>query len=212
MLPTALFDLFNSITPMSPPLEEKLLKLLKERRVRKKTILLNTDSVCNHMYFIVQGLFRGYHTIVDFKKKKDVDVCTWFMKEGDILISPYSFFARQPSYESIQALEDSVIFYLTYDELQGLYAQFPEFNLIGRVLTERYHLQSDIRLYYIRMRPASDRYMYFEKYHLDLINRLTRDQVASYLDMSRESLHKVRAFLRDERNKANQEYLERQAE
>ena len=58
------------------------------------------------------------------------------MKECDVIISVESFFIQQSSKESIQALEDCILYYITYDELQHIYKTFPEFNFIGRVLTE----------------------------------------------------------------------------
>jgi len=61
------------------------------------------------------------------------------MKEGDVIVSVESFFSQKQSYESIQALEDCILYYITYDELQFVYNHFPEFNFIGRVLVEKYY-------------------------------------------------------------------------
>ena len=51
----------------------------------------------------------------------DKEITGWFMKENDIIISVNSFFKREPSYEYIQTIEESILHYIHYDELQNIY-------------------------------------------------------------------------------------------
>jgi len=73
------------------------------------------------------------------------------MKEGDFMISVESFFNQKESYESIQALEDCEVYSASYNDVQNLYNKFPEYNFVGRVLTEKYYVLSEQRLYSLRM-------------------------------------------------------------
>ena len=41
--------------------EEKIKKYFKVRNVEKNEILLNAGEVCNHLYFVVQGILRTFH-------------------------------------------------------------------------------------------------------------------------------------------------------
>ncbi len=122
------FDLLNSIFPVSSKLQQHLLTVLKSRILSKKQFLLKTGSVCNKVYFIEKGLIRCFY------EKDDKEVCSWFMKEGDIIISVESFYNQMPSYENIQALEDCFVYYIEYDDLQFIYNNFPEFNYVEEFL------------------------------------------------------------------------------
>ena len=106
------------------------------------------------------------------------------MKEGDVIISVESFFRQSVSKEYIQALDDSIVHYITYNELNFAYRSFPEFNFIGRVLTERYYTLSEQRLHAIRMQKARDRYDYLMANHPELILRVPSKFLASYLGIT----------------------------
>ena len=106
------------------------------------------------------------------------------MLEGDIIISVESFYRQIASYESIQALEDCELFYMDYRDLQQIYRNYPEFNFVGRVLTERYYSLSEQRLYSMRMMRAKERYEYMTTHHPELVKRVPAKFLASYLGIS----------------------------
>jgi CRP-like cAMP-binding protein len=120
------------------------------------------------------------------------DISSWFMKEGDVIISVDSFFQQKESYESIQALEDTTIHYISYAELQDIYRRFSEFNFIGRVLTERYYMQSEQRLFSIRMMRSQERYDYLMEHHPELVLRVPARHLASYLGLTEVTLSKIK--------------------
>jgi CRP-like cAMP-binding protein len=93
---TDLFDFLNSISPLSEELKTQLSFYLKLQQFEKKTFLLKEGQTCNYIYFIQQGLVRSYYT------KDGNEICSWFMKEGDVIISVDSFYNRKPSYEFIE--------------------------------------------------------------------------------------------------------------
>jgi len=115
------------------------------------------------------------------------------MKEGDVIISVESFFKQIVSYENIQAVEECVVYYIYYNELQYIYGHFPEFNFIGRVLIEKYYALSEQRLYSIRMQRGHDRYQYLLDHFPELIQRLPSKYIASYLSITEETLSRIRS-------------------
>jgi len=116
------------------------------------------------------------------------------MKEADVIISVESFFQQKESYESIQALDDCILYYITYDELQFIYRNFPEFNIVGRVITERYYTLSEQRLHAMRMQKANDRYAYLMQHHADLILRVPSKYLASYLGITEVTLSNIKGY------------------
>ncbi len=177
----------NTIYPLSAGLIEHLQSILKVRELPKKSYLLKQGSVCANISFIEKGLLRCFYN------KDDKEVCTWFMKEGDVIISVESFFKQSVGYENIQALEECVLYYINYNELQYIYRQFAEFNFIARVLTEQYYTLSEQRLYSIRMQRGYERYQYLIDRFPELVQRVPSKFIASYLGVTEETLSRVRS-------------------
>ena len=148
---------------------------------------MKAGHVSRDICFISKGLLRCFYLI------DDKEVCSWFMKEGDVIVSVESFFQQKESYESIQVLEDCTLYYITYDELQFSFRNFPEFNFVGRVLTERYYTLSEQRLYAMRMQRANDRYAYLMQHHGDLILRVPSKFLASYLGITEVTLSNIKS-------------------
>src|SRR5665213_1582253 len=104
-----LLAFLDSIYPLSQSATDYLIENLKEIEIPKKKFLLKKGRICHSIYFVEKGLLRCFYT------KNDKDVNSWFMKEQDVIFSVESFLNQTPSYESIQALEDSCLHYITYD-------------------------------------------------------------------------------------------------
>ena len=176
----------QSIYPLSDGLKKYLLDHLKIKQLSKKQYLLRAGHVSRYIYFIDTGLLKCFYI------SNNTEVCSWFMKEGDVIISVESFFTQKPSYEAIQAIEDCELYFIEYDELQFIYRHFPEFNFIGRVLTEKYYTLSEQRLYSMRMQRASERYQYLLDHFPELVKRVASKYLASYLGVTEVTLSKIK--------------------
>ncbi len=115
------------------------------------------------------------------------------MKEGDVAISVKSFYVRTTSEEYIEAREKSILYYITYDELQEAYLSFPEFNIIGRIVNEKYYILSEERLFGIRNKKAKERYKFLLTYHPEIILRAPPQYIASYLDIDKATLSRLKS-------------------
>lgn len=177
----------ETIYPLSEDIKHYLLVTLKEKHLAKKEFLLKGGHVSRIVCFIAQGLLRCYYV------KESQEICSWFMKEGDVIISVESFFRQKPGSETIQALEDCLLYYITYDELQHLYRRFPEFNFIGRVLLEKYYMLSEQRLHSLRMQSAGERYRWLLENHSELVLRAPAKYIASYLGIEETTFSKIRS-------------------
>lgn len=182
-----LIQVISSILPISVDLEKRLQEILHIESFPKKHFLLKEGQVCNHIYFIAKGLVRSYHL------KGDKEVTNWFMKESDLIISVSSFYKRVPSKEYVHLLEDCTLLSIHYDELQQLYKDFVEFNIVGRVLTEKYYILSEERLAAIRLQKAEDRLHFISETYPDILQRASLGHIASYLGITLETISRIRA-------------------
>lgn len=134
-----------------------------------------------------QGLVRGYAL------HAGQEISSWFMAEGDFVISIISFLTQQPSTEYLELLEPSVVHSITHKQLNELYQVFPEFNYVGRVLTERYYVLSEQRAYHLRTLSAAERYAQLLRDFPKLVQRVPLKHLASHLGISAETLSRLRA-------------------
>jgi CRP-like cAMP-binding protein len=183
-----LLQLFNSIIPISDELEKRLSETLQTNTYPKKYLLLKEGQVCNYIYFIEKGFLRSYYI------NHDKEITGWFMKENDIIVSVNSFFKRIVSYENIQTIEESTLHYIHYNELQNIYKDFIEFNIVGRVLAEMYYVLSEERLYGMRSHTAEERLQFLLDKHPEILLRAPLGYIASYLGISSETLSRIRGY------------------
>ena len=176
----------RSIHPLSPELEEHLAQTLKHRELSKKQYLLRASHVCRNICFIKQGILRCFYI------KDQHEICSWFMKEGDVIVSVESFFQQKASYESIQAIEPCEVYCIEHSQLEYIYRHFPEFNFVARVLLQKYYMLSEQRLYSLRMQRSQERYDYLMNNHPDLILRVPAKYLASYLGITEVTLSKIK--------------------
>jgi CRP/FNR family transcriptional regulator, anaerobic regulatory protein len=181
-----LYQFLNSVYPISANLKMELEKRLVEKEVKKKEFLLQEGEVCNNIYFIESGFFKSFHL------REGKEIVQWFMKTNDVIISVNSFYNQVASYEFIQATEDAVVHYISYESLQYLYKNFIEFNFTGRQLTQHYYALSEQRLYGMRKQNAEERYNFLLNTHPEIIQNASRTDIASYLGISLETLSRMK--------------------
>ena len=116
------------------------------------------------------------------------------MGDGDFIISVHSFFQQTPSYECIELLEEASLISISFQDLQAMYHRHVEFNVVGRVLTEKYYGLSEERLIHLRMQTARERYASLLAAHPAVFQRASLKQIASYLGIPPETLSRLRAI------------------
>ncbi len=184
---TFLIEYCNAICPMPDELEKEVLNYAEVREYKKDELILKPGIVANYASFVLKGVVRSYYL------REGEEITTKFLQEGSTITSIYSFYSRKPGNEYIIALEDTTIASLHYDNMQQMYKKYLEFNVIGRVITERYLFFSEIELYNLRKIKAEDRYYFFIKHFPQLMQRVPLKYIATYLGMNLETLSRIRA-------------------
>ncbi|WP_159468709.1 Crp/Fnr family transcriptional regulator [Dyadobacter sp. 3J3] len=164
--------------------------LLEKVEYPKGHILIKAGRVERSVYFIEKGIARAY------LDKDDKEITFWFGSESDILLSYNSFFVSQPGYESIELLEDSVLYKISNDILQNLYNNNLQLANWGRKLVESELIKTEERFISRQFKTAAERYKDFINSQPAILQRVQLRHIASYLGISQVTLSRIRADIR----------------
>ena len=178
---------FDQIHPVSPDAAQFLLKNTAYVFIKKGKFLRSPIDQSDVVYFIVQGLIRG------FIKDEGVEITTWINEEQNIVGSIRNLGLDYETDEYLQALEDTLLIEISRASLEKLYDNFYEANIIGRKILERYYRDAEERAYLCRLPSAEKRYRRFALTRPSLLGRVSLKYLASYLGMKHETLCRVRA-------------------
>jgi len=177
--------------PLSLPeaLKERLRKIVKVKTIKKKEYLLSSGEICRHIYFIKRGLLRCY-----YYNENQEEVTGWIFGEKKTVVGVMSFYSQEPGFEYIHALEETEVFYISHDELMALYLEFPEFCFVAVILTAEYLIFWFSQLCNFRRLGAQQRFdQIMNSDEVRLFNLVPLKYLASYLNMSAETLSRLRS-------------------
>jgi CRP/FNR family transcriptional regulator, anaerobic regulatory protein len=181
-----LLERLNALHPLDEIVIERIKEITQIAEYPKKTFLLRGGQVCDKACMVVKGLARAYYI------NEDRDITSRFMDEGFIITSWISYYNQQPGDEFIEAVEDTTLACIRYTDIQQLYKDYPQFNIVGRKQTEYSLYTSEMRTRMLRKHTAEEKYAFFLKQHPDLINRVSLKCIATYLGMNEETLSRTR--------------------
>jgi CRP-like cAMP-binding protein len=181
-----LIYVLNMFHPISPEVAAYLNHHSFPCSFKKGTILVKADTIAGNVYFIKKGVVRG------FVQEGKNDITTWITTENEMVTSISSFDLQVPASENIQCIEDCDLLGMSYDDVQRLYIELPEFNIVIRKVLEKYYRDAEGRAFISRLTSAEGKYIHFLKTSAHLANRIPQKYIASYLGLAEETLSRVR--------------------
>lgn len=163
---------------------------LTEESHPKNHVLLREGRVEHKMYFIERGMARA------FCYRDDREITFWFGAEGDVFFSYNSYVADKPGYESVELLEDSLLYSISYKAIRQLFDTRIELANWGRRLAEHELIKTESCFIGLQFQSAIDRYKNLLETNPALIQRVQLGYIASYLGVSQVTLSRIRAELR----------------
>jgi CRP-like cAMP-binding protein len=180
----------QSIAALSPKLEEWLRTIIRKYSFKAGDKILEPGQVCDKIFFVRNGLIRIYHML------NQEEVSDWFIKEADVCVSVDSFFDQTESEEYLVALEDCECWGITFEELEKTFVKFPEFNVHGRIISNRYYVQLYKRSSSLKRQTPERKYKMLIDKNEDFLTRISPNHMASYLDVGRRTYFNIqRAYV-----------------
>lgn len=153
---------------------------------KKREVFIHEGKVCSQIGFVTKGAFRLYKVI------DGVEVTTYFSFENNWISAYTSFLQQAPSYITIEAIEESEVLILSYDDLQYLYQQHLVFERFGRLIAEYLVICLDERLHSLLLKTPEERYIKTLRDNSLYFERVPQHYIASYLGIAPESLSRIR--------------------
>ena len=171
------------------PLDQKLLELLYQKvellEYPARYKIINEGVIPNKIYLVEKGALRSYYL------KDGHEITTWFTFENEFITSFYSVLTNSPSREIVELLEDSVLYGLSFLELDKLTQKYPEINQLYRKVLELNFIKQEKKLGE-HFGSASERYEDLISKYPEILKRVPLGYVASYLGITQSTLSRIR--------------------
>ncbi len=187
-------EIINKRYAMPDASLDKLQRCLTEVSYPKGFRVLERGKVEKNIFFIKKGIVRAY-TSVDGK-----EITFWFGKEGATIVSLKGYVNDEPGYETMELMEDSVLYKLERKQLKALFLDDLHIANWGRRYAEMELLATEERLISMLSAIASERYKELLEKEPDLLQRLPLGSIATYLGVTQASLSRIRAKIAHSRN------------
>ncbi len=169
-----------------PSVYEKARPHLSTIQLKPGEYFLQHGKISRTIGFIEEGLLRMFY----LHDGKEVTNC--FCKENTITCSYRSLITRQESDFAIQAIEDSTLTVFSYDSLQELYEKDLFWQQVGRIAAENEFINTECHNRFLTDLSATERYLQLMDQESDLFQRVALNHIASYLQVSPETLSRIR--------------------
>ena len=142
--------------------------ILVPMKYGKNEMILREGETCTNIYWVVKGT------------------------ESSIVMCIESLFLEQPTHLQIKAIEPSVLIALPKVDLEAVAMKSVNIQILYRKILEESLILSQIHADMLRFESAQDRYQKLIKRQPQLVLRAPLVYIASYLQMTPETLSRVR--------------------
>jgi CRP-like cAMP-binding protein len=185
-------DLARRYGTLSPEQLDALAEIISPMKVKKGGKLLRAGEVCEYIYYVSHGMLRQVYT------KNGKELTEHIAYEGGIVMCLESLFRHTPSQLSVEALEPTELYAIPYMDFMSLARSAFSYCAILMSIFQESLIISQKKADTLRMESAKERYLRTLQDHPDIVRRAPLRIVASYLQITPETLSRVRTQLREE--------------
>ena len=182
-----LLQFIKEILPMHQNKVEEIASYFQGIEIAKGEYFIKYEKINNKYLFLEKGFIRSYTYDLDGN-----EVTTNFYSERQIVFEVASFFHETSSKENFQALEDCIGQYITYEQLQILFHNIPEFREFGRMILVKGFIAFKLRTLSLINETAEQRLESLVKIRPEIFQKAPLKNIASYLGVTDTSLSRIR--------------------
>lgn len=161
--------------------------IIVPQKYAKGEMILKEGDICRQFLYIDKGLVRQFY----FKHGKEVT--EHLGQEQTIVMCIESLFKEEPTKLQVEALEPTIVYALPKADLERVAMHNVNIQILYRKILEESLIISQIHADLVRFETAQDRYKKLCKLCPQVVLRTPLVYIASYLQMTPETLSRVRA-------------------
>lgn len=144
-----------------------------------------------YVWYVLKGALRSKNIY----EKKDGDVTSWLWFTGQWAAVFSHLFSNSRSDRVIEAISDAVVIRFPFTGLLSMRLTFPqEWQWLTSCMIDRYLQECDNRHEQMVTLSARERYQQLLEAHPEVFQMINLREIASYLNISREELSRLRAI------------------
>ena len=168
---------------------DTLESILVPMKFNKGQMILQEGEVCRYFYYIDRGLLRQFY------QKHGKEVTEHIGEDHTIVMCIESLFREEPTHLEVEALEASVVYAIPKVDLERVALHNVNIQIMYRKILEESLILSQVHADLVRFETAHDRYKKMCKLMPQVVLRAPLVYIASYLQMTPETLSRVRSSI-----------------
>ncbi|MBC7934252.1 MAG: cyclic nucleotide-binding domain-containing protein [Rhizobacter sp.] len=166
-----------------------ILSKFKEQTLKKGKFVLKKGQVANQYFFIISGGFRFSYGEFDIRDT------SWIVFQDQFFTEISSLILQKPTRFDIEAIEDTVLQYISRTDMELLYRQFPIWQEFGRKVLESLAIQMIGQIVSFQVLTAEERYLEYMK-SPEVMQKVPIKNLASLLGITPNALSRIRKNIR----------------
>ena len=166
---------------------DTLESVLVPMKFAKGEMILSEGEVCENIYYIEHGLVRQFY----FKNGKQIT--EHLGEDRTVFMCIESLFREEATKLQVEAIEPTTVYALPKLRLEQVALHNVNIQILYRKILEESLIISQVHADLVRFETAQDRYKKMCKLSPQVILRAPLVYIASYLQMTPETLSRVRA-------------------
>jgi CRP-like cAMP-binding protein len=181
------FNKIRTYAPLSVQAESAWTQLLREKKYLKGDNFIEEGQIPKKVAFVVKGLFSQYYTA----DSGDI-VIKYFFPEHRIAGSIAAMLAGNKSNFTITAIENSTVLEYNFNEFKKLVQEYPDMaGFYIKYMEQHWIIDKEPYEISLRHNSAKIRYEEFLQNYPQLVKRLKKHHIASYLGITPTQLSRI---------------------
>lgn len=184
--PEAVKQIFDTFYKADISLWTEFTKYLQVRAFEKNEIIKEYHKAERFINILISG------SAAHFILTDDKEVCINLFYENQFFSDYLAFLTQSSTVIKTQALENCVVWSVSYDDLNELYSKSSRGLFIGKAIADAMFIRKQSEQINLLTLSPTDRYLKLIKERPEIFQRTSLKIICSYLGITAESLSRIR--------------------
>lgn len=179
--------LFSEKLTLGRAYAETFKNLASKKLIDKNNFLISEGTVCDFVGIVDSGSMRS------FVRNDEEEFNNDFYFEDDFVSAYNSFLTRRSNGCNIQALTDTAVYCLSYQQLHALLEEDKEWMKFGKYVSDFFYIKKCERETSLLRNSAAERFNLLLENFPGIEQKVSQYHIASYLGIKPETLSRLKA-------------------